>query len=641
MTIRNSFAVAALAAVLSTSALAGPFQQGENGHGTGIALTPSTQALEFDAYLPLNNQAALKALIVAQTTPGSASYHQWLTPEQFAATYGPTPDQTSAATAAFRALGLSVTAIGPRSLHVTGTAAQVQAAFATQLRTVTNTSGATRVIAAGPLALSPALKAVGAMIPAFENVPEMKPASGTIGIVPDNRYAPRGPLWFTDLKQAYDYPSYQATRGGVKVDGTGASVAILMSGDVSDTDTKRAFDHELFTATSGTPVPTVLRLPINGGAKYDPNGGGTFEATLDVQEVTGGAPGATTTLVTIPSLSGNNILAGYTAIVSANTYDIVSSSFGGPENFYLPGLNGGMDFTYILDVYDSLFQQGNAQGITFIASSGDEGGLGCPSLSYFNPTPGAHSLFVPCIDQPADSPHVTALGGGNLITSTVTPDPANPADPANFQSTYVSENGLGDPEVPHDPYGFGQKTVGGYWGAGGGISQHYLKPDYQGLVASGSPTYRTLPDIGMLVGGCPRGLAKTPCGKNGDRSAALISLGFGAVPPGVKPIPAGNYGVIGTSVAAPEFAGALALYVGQNGRQGNLNGFLYAAAAAQAAGGPAAFHQTHKSFDGYWHDHDQGGPYDYIFGAGSPDVRVLFGFTDLAPAGNPKTPTNP
>jgi len=624
MKLRSTFIAAGLAAALATSmltapALAGPFQQGEDGKGTGISLTPATQVLDFRAFLPLRNTAALDALITAQQTPGSPSYHKWLSAAEFNAAYGPTADQLAAAVSAFRAEGFTAEIDGPRTVRVVGSAAQVQAAFATQLRTLTSVSGTQRVVAGSVLRLSPALASVGAMIPEFANMPLLHAANATakLSATTDNRYSSSGAYWFTDLKQAYDYPSYLAMRNGVRVDGTGASVAILMSGDVSDADTAQAFKHEKWTLNTATSIPSLARLPVNGGAPYNPRTGGTFEATLDVQEVLGGAPGAATTLVTIPSLSDQNILDGYNTIVQANTYDIVSSSFGGPEEYYLPGYNGGTDYTYLLGIYESIFQQGNAQGITFVASSGDEGGMQNPGLSYFSNDPRARAIYVPSVSQPASSPHVTAVGGGNLVTSF----------DGTLASTYVGENGDGDALRPKDPYGFGKLASGSYWGAGGGISQVWAKPAYQLLVPTNSPTARTLPDVGMLVGGCPYGTILQRCPS--ARSAAVIVLG------------GRNAGVIGTSVSAPEFAGALALYVGQNGRLGNANTFLYQAAAAQAAGGPVAFHTAHPSFDGYWSDKQQGGAYDYIFGNGSPDVRVLFGFTDLPAAGNPKSPTNP
>jgi len=62
--------------------------------------------------------------------------------------------------------------------------------------------------------------------------------------------------------------------------------------------------------------------------------------------------------------------------------------------------NGGVDETAILKVFHTLFQQGNAQGITFVASSGDSGALACLSAAFVNnPTNG--TSFVPGVENPA------------------------------------------------------------------------------------------------------------------------------------------------------------------------------------------------------------------------------------------------
>ena len=91
--------------------------------------------------------------------------------------------------------------------------------------------------------------------------------------------------------------------------------------------------------------------------------------------------------------------------------------------------------------------------------------------------PGATPTFVPGVSTPADDPDVTAVGGGNLLTSRT---------PAAWTPAYVSENGLGDPDVPYDIYGIGQNVSGGYWGAGGGVSSVFGRPAYQRLVNTGS-----------------------------------------------------------------------------------------------------------------------------------------------------------
>ena len=57
-------------------------------------------------------------------------------------------------------------------------------------------------------------------------------------------------------------------------------------------------------------------------------------------------------------------------IITDNKADVVSMSFGEAELFYTKEFNGGIDFTYLPKIMDDIFAQGNAQGISFFASSG-------------------------------------------------------------------------------------------------------------------------------------------------------------------------------------------------------------------------------------------------------------------------------
>src|ERR1700730_8786790 len=80
--------------------------------------------------------AALDELLAAPTAPSSPGYPQWLTPQQFAASYGATDDQLAALKAWATSQGLSVAAVstGKTRLPLSGTADQVQHAFAISLR---------------------------------------------------------------------------------------------------------------------------------------------------------------------------------------------------------------------------------------------------------------------------------------------------------------------------------------------------------------------------------------------------------------------------------------------------------------------------------------------------------------------------
>ena len=640
--IKSSGAVRSLLGAVSALAICGAAHAGPTGAGIGVAgarltgmaatalndktavVAPAlgSASVNFEVFLPLRNEAALDALIEQQQNSKSASYHKWLTPAQFGAQFGPSAASIANVKAALSGAGLQVSATHTRSVSVTGTVASVNRAFGVSLQNVTPRAGGARLVAKTGLVMPAALQSEGAMIVSFNGLPPKHVNSKVVAThVPDNRNSDHGGYYFTDLREAYNFPAYNAPLGnGQLPDGTGANVAVLMSSNANVSDVTAAFDHEKFSTVSGKPDPSFNHVAINGGGGLD--GGAFLEASLDVQEVLGGAPGANVTLVDIPTLNDYDIIGGYLFIVEENAYDIVNSSFGGCELSYTAAYNGGQDYTGVLQVYDTLFKQGNSQGITFVASSGDEGGLECPDTNYGTGNP---SVFIKSVSFPADSPHVTAVGGGNLVTTT---PPSPQTSPPTLTSLYVTENANGDPEVPYDPYGYGQNVSGGYWGAGGGRSQIFTAPSYQALVATGSKPKRTVPDVGMQVGGCPGGISQLPCGP--ERSYVII-YGDG-----------NRYGLIGTSVSSPEFVGAAALYIQKNGRQGNLNYYLYAQSAIQGESGAIYYNQGIPGFDGAWSNTSTPAPnYTYLYGNGSPKVRRLFGFTDLPHAGDPQTPSNP
>ena len=601
---------------------------------TAAAASP-TESMDLHVFLPLQNQSGLDQLLANQHDPNSPQYRQWLTPAEFANRFGPSASDLARLHAALVARGFTVVEKHAHGVHVRGSVSAVSRAFGTDVQKFT-VDGASRFVAKSALQVPNELQGMDVRVLGLEAVRKRRPlaraTAQAVDAIVANRTAVTGPYWFDDLKQAYDYPAY-----GAHTDGSGVTVAVLMSDLLFPNDVKAAFDHELFTTITGKPAPSVTTVLVDGGGVQ--NGPGSFEASLDVQQVLGGAPGTNVTLVSIPDLSDAHIADGYRYIVDTNAYDIVNSSFGGCELEYTPSYNGGVDYTYILQTLHDIFKQGNAQGITFVASSGDQGGLGCPSPDYGNV--GATPVFVPGVSSPADDPNVTAVGGGNLITTTVA---------GQLDSAYVRESAYGDPQAPYDIYGIGQNVSGGYWGAGGGVSSVFSKPAYQALVLgesddSRTKRWRTLPDVGMQVGGL--GFSASPVCEalvcNADDSSVRTAFGVG--------LGGGFYRTIGTSVSSPEFVGALSLFEQQFGRHhrlGNVNYYLYALAALQNRNGGASapsalqfYHRNIPGFDGYWSGNQPNQNYDYIYGNGSPDVRKLFGMTAYPAAGTPQTPGNP
>ncbi|MCQ8242353.1 S53 family peptidase [Rhizosaccharibacter radicis] len=596
-----------------------------------IGAPPPNETVEFDVILPLKNAAGLDTLIGQQQDPSSPQFHRWITPSQFAQRFGPDNGTILQAVAALQSAGLTVT-VQSRSLHVAGTPDQVARTFNTGLELAAPPKGHARLVATTPLTLPPGLARLQAVVTAFQNsgigaAPFTRRSTvgyvrrSTVGYQAATQPAPAGGLFYNDIKQAYGFPSYRSTvtvNGKPQpLDGTGTTVAVLMAGDVLDSDVDTLFTRRNFTQASGRARNPALaaRRPVNGGIAFSADDPGSQEASLDVQQVLGAAPGARVVLYNTPDLSDQSLVSGYTAILNDNQADVVSMSFGQCEQYYTAAYNNGVDHTAQLSIFSELFKQGNAQGITFIAASGDSGGLGCINPEYFS---GQSGHFVSGVSVPAADPNVTAVGGTNLVTSAA--------------SGYGRENAWSDPEAPYDPFGNGTNVSGGVWGAGGGYSTLFARPSYQSLVASGSGTARALPDIGLQVGGCPD-IASGQCdgttgGPNGDRS--FLNVVFNGV----------WDTVIGTSAAAPTMAGATALLVETQGRQGNLNPYLYRAAQLQASGqsSQAAYHQNVPGFNGVV---TNSGIFNLTTGNGTPNLSALFGWPGTALAGAPGTPTNP
>ncbi len=599
-----------------------------------VGTPDASRPIGFDVFLPLRHADQLDTLMAELHNPQSPQYHKWLTPAQFAERFGPAKASMDRAVAALRKEGFAVTRHS-RSLRAEGTPAAIEHAFGTHMQNARTQSGHIRAMATSALRMPSALSAEGASVLGLGGF-EMRTMNRVLGKLPDgkadNRFSNTGTYYYDDLKQAYAYPAVNSTvvvnSKTVPFDGTGATLGVIMAGDVKNSDIKLLFDHENYSTVAKKPDPKLFkRVPINGGATF--RGGATFEVALDVQQELTGAPGAHVILYNLPDLGEENILDGYIRIMEDNEVDLVSASFGICEQVYLPKYNGGTSFVPTLKIYHEIFVQGNAQGITFLASSGDEAGKACYSASYLNG--GKAGTYEPGASSPASDPNVTAVGGTNVLTD---------YEPGTLESAYAGENAWSDPEAADDPFGIGAKVSGKVWGAGGGASVIFAQPDYQKLVNTKS-TMRMVPDIGMQVGGCPNdatdydaklglcngGNSPRNGSGNTDRSAVVVAVG------------GSRYGLIGTSVSSPELAGALAMLIETKGRMGNLNKYIYGLARAQAKGGMRVFHTMIPGYDGVIQSNISP-TYNVSTGVGTPIVNAFIGST--APvAGTPQTPTNP
>lgn len=607
----------------------------------------------FSVFLPLTHQDALEQLLRAQTDSTSPSYHQWLTPAQFKAQFGPSTADLAKVRASLLAAGLTVVAEHTQSLEVEGPVRAVETLLSAHLQWVKTSKGQVKLAAAERhLTLPEALASVGAVIPEF--TPHLEAHVHSHAISRPLKDEPlfrlsSGSLYYpNDLNEAYQLPSFRTevapfgSRHPAQIAGVGAHIGIVISSVISPADLDATFNSSLnlgggdflnqeYSTFSNLPVPSVAIRPVNGGSgAFDPTTEDAAEASLDTQMSLGTAPGARETLYNLPDLTDDSIAAGYVAVDEDNAVDVVSSSFGECELDYTAAYNGGEDFTYILRIFHALFEQGNAQGITFVASSGDNGALACVSEAFANnPTNG--TSFVPGVENPADDPAVTGVGGTNLSTT---------ATPGVDDATYLTENADFDPRVPAQFQLSPTTTVtvnDNTWGSGGGISKIFSKPFYQDLVYTNSKAHRTVPDVSLMMGGCPgdADLTVQDCTML-PRSAAIVWIG------------GSPFLLIGTSSSAPEMAGVLALTVELNGgRLGNVNPLIYTLSAVQSfAGGvhaPKEFQFFHReiSGDNNFYTVHPGQAYSEVLGNSTLDVKNFLGLQAAAPAGAPNTPSNP
>jgi subtilase family serine protease len=109
----------------------------KNGHAQSNGRLPGNQVLQLDLVLPLRDPAGLKAFLADIYNPSSPNYHQYLTPTQFTARFGPTADQYEAVVRFAKTYGFDVVG-GSRDgmlVQVKGSVSNIEAAFHVNMRT--------------------------------------------------------------------------------------------------------------------------------------------------------------------------------------------------------------------------------------------------------------------------------------------------------------------------------------------------------------------------------------------------------------------------------------------------------------------------------------------------------------------------
>ena len=133
--------------------------------GADIGAVPDSQnvpSITVTLKRTASQQADLESFLTDVRTKGSSSYHQWLTPAQFAQRFAPSADSVAQVTTWLQAQGLQVASAsaGGMRLTVTGTAAQASHAFAVSLHQMALSAGGTSVTVKGTPSVPDAIAGV-------------------------------------------------------------------------------------------------------------------------------------------------------------------------------------------------------------------------------------------------------------------------------------------------------------------------------------------------------------------------------------------------------------------------------------------------------------------------------------------------
>ncbi len=364
---------------------------------TDLGLAPADTKLESLSLrfnLTAAQQADLTQLLAAQLNPGSPSYHQWLTPQQFDARFGLSSADLAKVSAWLTSQGFTITSnAGSIAINFSGTAAQVQQAFGTSIHTL-SLNGERHIANVTDPVLPSAIAGVVTSITGLNDF-KLKPRSRAHNASPVDPSQPLYTLNSTspashfiapsDFYTIYDFnplPTASTPAGGA-----GVTIAVMGQTDLTQGNALPDANIAQFRSAAGLPAIN-LKLQLAG---TDPgiSEGDIDEAHLDVEWSGAAAPGAT-----ILYVYSSDVFTSLDYAVTNKVAPIVTISYGLCESGW---------GTASLASGNLILQRANAQGQTVISSSGDSGATDCDVTGLA--TEGLN------VDFPASSPYVTAAGG--------------------------------------------------------------------------------------------------------------------------------------------------------------------------------------------------------------------------------------
>ena len=395
-----------------------------------------TEVLNFAIALPLRNQAGLDKLTEEVYDPQSPLYRKFITPEQFAAAYGPTEQDYKAVQDFVKQKGMRVTGTHPNRalMEVSGAVKDVKKAFNVKLRKYKRKDNSRFFAPDTEPSVDldvPLLAIVG-----LDNTTKIsrgktftKPEANAIG-----GSGTGGTFLSKDLRNAYC--------SGVTLTGAGQSIGLFQYDGFKQSDVTG-----YKTLNGISPGPTVKAKLING---YSGAAGiDALEVTLDIDAAMAIAPGAANIICAETTADGPGTAAAFAYFAAPTGGDPlcmqISSSW-----------TGGWDPSTLASVGVSMSQFA-VQGQTFFICSWDHG-------AYTTPLTDARSFEK-----------ITIVGGTDLTM-------------AGNGTAYVSES------VWNETATYGIQDGGGI------ITNQTIPSYQVGLATvanMGSNSYRNAPDVAI------------------------------------------------------------------------------------------------------------------------------------------------
>jgi subtilase family serine protease len=511
-------------------------------HAAAVGPAPAAQPLQL--VFPLAADiGGLKRFALSIATPGSPDYAQYESIARLSRRFGASPATRARVLSYLRGAGGRHVKIDPTGMFADATmsVALAERIFGTQLARFRSQDGTKFVAPSAATAATASARVPAALRGAVRSVIglDTRPLASravakrsahvaTAGVpselmrtgTPGGCGAAQATGGFTPNQylSAYDYLPLR----NANVSGQGVRVALI------EIDGFKDGDINAFANCFGLGVPALNAYGVGVSRPLAPGG----EATLDLEVLDAAAPGLKAIDVYESTPSAANTLQAMTAPLgnAGHQPQVVSASLGLCE----PDVVGAISQSG-LDNAEASLAEASAAGITYLASSGDQGSADCTDQNN-NPT---HRLAV---NYPASSWWVTGVGGTNFALNSTN----------QMTGQIVWNDGVDQPGSA----------------GGGGLSQRFVRPNYQ--TGSESANRRAVPDVAMLSDVAPG-----------------YAIYCSAAPPQCDPsAPWTTVG--GTSAATPLLAGGFALVdqqlrAARRAQLGLVNPLLYALGRSSSA----------------------------------------------------------